>query len=186
MGSSGRSQQQQQRQPTESDRSHEYEAHYLDPNAVYSLALRGESASSAENEQGCDDDFDRPEALRTPNLANLQLNSRPGSLPSSPAAGHSNQQRSSSIFFQATTGSPSAAAPPAPPTTPKKRVDDHLDALFDAHHEDSLAKRAMKRAANVAHNQHNFSVLSAMMPPAAAPAATAPSSRPSPRRARSS
>ena len=183
MSSSGRSQQQQQRQPKESDRSHEYEAHYLDPTAVYSLALRGESASSAENEQGCDDDFDRPEALKSPNLSSLQLNSRPGSLPSSPAAGLSNQQRASSIFFQG-TGSPSAAAPPAPPTTPKKRVDIHLDALFDANHDDSLAKRAMKRCANVAHNNHqhnqyNFSVLSAMMPPAAAPAALPRGSGPS-------
>ncbi|GAX83488.1 hypothetical protein CEUSTIGMA_g10913.t1 [Chlamydomonas eustigma] len=39
----------------------------------------------------------------------------------------------------------------APPTTPKKRADDQLDALFDSHHaEDSLAKRAVIRAATAA------------------------------------
>ena len=163
----------QQRCPAESGPSHECEAHYLDPAAVYSPAVRGESASSAENLQGCDEDFDRPvpsvlEALRTPHLADLNLNSRPGSLPSSPAR-HTCQQRSSAALSHASV-SP-CATPSAPPSTPKKRADEHLDSLFDAHLEDNLARRAMKRAANVAnHQNHNFSMLAAMMPPAAAPA----------------
>ena len=150
--------------------SHECEAHHLDPATANSL-LQGESASSVES-MHCDDGSSpaamaAAAALKPPNLADLQLNSRPGSSgPSSPvkqspsyARGGGPSRTSSMLCPPSPGGSPSwggggAGTPTAPPTTPKKRTDEHLDALFDAHYEDSLAKRAMRRAANAAGHHH--------------------------------
>lgn len=64
----------------------------------------------------------------------------------------------------------------APPTTPKKRTDDQIDALFDAH-EESLAKRAMKRAAAAAMTaaaSHQLSHVAASCTPAVSTGTSTP------------
>ena len=149
-------------------RSQECEVHHLDPAMVGGgRRLQGESVSSET--MHCDATAGggqhRLAAMRPPDLSSLQLSSGSGGSGGArrqvvlPRHTHSS---SGVVVVRHCPGSPGGSGgtptstvgsgrstPTAPQSTPKKRADggaEHLDALFDAHHEDSLIRRAMKRS----------------------------------------
>lgn len=181
-------------------RSHECEVHHLDPAAVGGGALlQGESASS-ESMHHYDvaaGGHQQPHrlgggtavssaAVRPPDLSTLQLSSGGGArrvvvlhrhpLTSSGVAVHphcpASPGGSGGTPTTSTFGS-GRSTPTAPQSTPKKRGDggaEHLDALFDAHQEDSLIRRAMKRSmANQLHGLASGSSVTTLPAAAAVP-----------------